>query len=641
MRRDAQTTQSVEVAGRLVVAGSGGGEGGGEEAAEGGGAATTTLDLTAFQDGPAFLMLNGSSLELHNLTILLPPAPPDALTAQPPTVLSHVIGGSPARVTLSGVRLVLTTQTELAAYTRQLCDPQHWAFNVRRLEVLRGEVLFGNGSMPLGWAPPLESQQAAFAASASTTLMPSPAAALLLRTVVSCCGGDGSGPPGPWVCTATAVWGAAHLLATAREAMPATSGLVLLSLAAHVTLDPEAAGGPLEVRSGVKLCLYGNPDLGAAGPTTQLDFAGIESAVRTTAGFVQLQDLVLLGLPYPAKVGNLVQAVAAWVHAVEIVRRPAGVVGAPRPVVRLSVIRCALVLPAAEAAWWRAAIAAEAAAPGGAGPYLEESWWMAVEPAAGPAAAAGATTLEAGRRPVSLLDEEVKPSRSLTSCVMWSIEEAGVAASPRAAAVAAAWPLGSQYDQPSEAAQLKLRDFRILGHWTPEPDLVLECRSSPTGVTVLVPSEWQMFPVLDETERATGNGTLLITSPGLLRWELPDDSPCALMGWPASQTGRRTMWDMQGAVAQLGLPPSSPLTLVDVVLYNLAPAGTELQRLSPPPPSKEPEPPHASPQPATYGSPPDSTDSSSGGYGNRRSVIAFPEGGSDDGAADDPVQRAA
>ncbi|KXZ43001.1 hypothetical protein GPECTOR_107g145 [Gonium pectorale] len=562
-------------------------------------------------------MLNGSSLELHNLTVLLPPAPPEALTAQPPTVLSHVIGGSPARVTLSGVRLVLTTQTELAAYTRQVCDPQRWAFNLRRLEVLRGEVLFGNGSMPLGWAPPLEGQQAASASTTSPSPVPSPAAALLLRTVVTCCGGDGAGPPGPWVCTATAVWGAAHLLATAREAMPATSSLVLLSLAAHVTLDPEAAGGPLEVRSGVTLCLYGNPDPSAAGPTTQLDFAGIESAVRTTAGFVQLQDLVLLGLPYPAKVGNLVQAVAAWVHAVEIARPPAWMMGAPLPVLRLSVLRCALVLPAAEAAWWRAAIAAEAAAPGGAGPYLDWDWRMALEPVAGPVAA-GATPLEARRRPVSLLDGSVRPSRSLASCVMWSIEEVGAAASPRAAAVAAAWPLGSQYDQPSEAAQLKLRDFRILSTRSPESDLVLQCPSSPTGVTVLVPSEWQMFPVLDGMEGATGNGTLLVTFPGWLRWELPDDSPCALMGWPASQTGRRIMWDMQGAVAQLGLPTSSPFTLVDVVLYNLAPAGPELQRLSPPPPS-EPEPTHAALQPATYGSPPDSTGSSSGGNGNRRS----------------------
>ncbi|KXZ43003.1 hypothetical protein GPECTOR_107g147 [Gonium pectorale] len=536
--------QSVEVAGHLVVVGSGDGEGGGGEAAAGGGTAATTLDLSAFQDGPAFLMLTGSYLELHNLTVLLPPAPSEALTAQPPTVLSHVIGGSPARVTLSGVRLVLTTQTELAAYTRQVCDPQRWAFNLRRLEVLRGEVLFGNGSMPLGWAPPL---QAAFASTTPPSSVRSPAAALLLRTVVTCCGGDGAGPPGPWVCTATAVWGAAHLLATAREAMPATSSLLLLSLADHVTLDPEAAGGPLEVRSGVKLCLYGNPDPGAAGPTTQLDFAGIESAVSTTAGFVQLQDLVLLGLPYPARVGNLVQAVAAWVHAVEIVRLPAWMVGRVPAAVRLSVVRCALVLPSAEAAWWRAAIAAEAAAPGGAGPYLDRDWSMAVKPAADPAAA-GAPPLIAGRRPVSIQDESVKPSRSLASCVMWSIEEARASASPRAAAVAAAWPLGSQYDQPSEAAQLKLRDFRILGLRAPESDLVSQCRSSPTGVTVLVPSEWHISPVLDGMEGATGNGTLLVSFLGWAKTKLPNDSPCALMGWPASQTGRRITWDMQVGV---------------------------------------------------------------------------------------------
>ncbi len=53
----------------------------------------------------------GSSLELRNLTLLLPPVPVEALSAEPPSVLSHVMGGRPERVVLEGVRLVLQTDT--------------------------------------------------------------------------------------------------------------------------------------------------------------------------------------------------------------------------------------------------------------------------------------------------------------------------------------------------------------------------------------------------------------------------------------------------------------------------------------------------------------------------------------------------
>ncbi|KXZ43492.1 hypothetical protein GPECTOR_89g512 [Gonium pectorale] len=467
--------QSVEVVGRLVVAGSGPGEGGGGEAATGGGStAITTLDLTAFQDGPAFWTLNGSSLELHNLTVLLPPAPSEALTAQPPSVLSHVIGGSPARVTLSGLW--------------RLGDP----------EVRHGVVTFSDGSMPLA-VPGIGS-----AASASTSLPPP---ALLLRTRVTCCGE--AGPQPPFACGAAAVTDAAGLRATAAELM-AEMGLapssVLVWLAANVTLDPDTWGGPLEVPAGVYLLLFGNQDPGAA---TQLDFGGIESAIHTDKGVVQIQDLVLLGLPYPSTVGDLRAALAAWVHSV----------GVPR----VSIV----------------------------------------------AGAGGITRINArdnSRYPINVLD----------SCLLLSLEESGAVASPRAAAAAATWPLLRVFE--GDAAQILLRNMRVQVDRTPEESLERYCPSeaeAPHDVTVLVPTVFGAPVDMPDMEGVTGNATLVVTNDyvGLRGAPLGigGDSPCTLMGWPASQTGRRTMWDLMGHRSQMELPPSSPLTLVDMVLYNLAP----------------------------------------------------------------------
>ncbi|KXZ43493.1 hypothetical protein GPECTOR_89g513 [Gonium pectorale] len=498
--------QSVEVVGRLVVAGSGPGEGDGGEAAAGGGTtAATTLDLTAFQDGPAFMMLAGSSLELYNLTLLLPPAPPEALTAQPPTVLSHVIGGSPARVTLSGVRLVLPTQTN--------------------------------------------------AASTSTSLPPP---ALLLRTRVICCGE--AGPQPPFAYGAAAVRDATGLRAAAAELlaeMAPAPGRVLVWLAANVTLDPYTWGGPLEVPPGVYLMLFGNPDPGAA---TQLDFGGIASAIDTQRGFVQIQDLVLLGLPYPSTVGDLRAALAAWVHSVGVPRVLTGVLGAPPPVVRLSIIRCMLVLPAAEAAWWRAAIAAEAAAPGGAGPYLQESWRVSV--------VVGAE----GSSRLSLRDSNSFPVKVLDNCTVSSLEESGAAASPRAVAVTAAWPLLQAFDDP---AQIRLSTFWLLIH----------DESSETSLEGKA-----------DTKGATGNGTLVLANDALGMFGEQSNKPCALMGWPVSQTGRRTMWDMR--VGSSDPPPlrlrrvtlvvlPAELALLRGLLEEAGALPPELTPSPPPPPGSE------------------------------------------------------
>ncbi len=52
----------------------------------------------------------------------------------------------------------------------------------------------------------------------------------------------------------------------------------------------------------------------------QLDFAGVQPAISTQWGFIRIQDLVMLGLPYPEAVDNMRHAMAAWVHSAQILR---------------------------------------------------------------------------------------------------------------------------------------------------------------------------------------------------------------------------------------------------------------------------------------------------------------------------------
>ncbi|KXZ56483.1 hypothetical protein GPECTOR_1g432 [Gonium pectorale] len=299
--------QPVDVSGELLVAGSGWPAGSPPASAQTRG---TVLDLSAYEEAPAFRLLPGSSLHLRDLTLLLPAPSPEALAAEPASVLAHLItaaagsvamtadGGedaSPPAVSLllSDVTLMLPGDAELRTFTRRLCEPTSWRHRgAADLRVLGGVVMYGNDTMQL--APPAPP-------------------AVLLRTNVT----SRSASAAPWACSATAVSGAGELRATAAELLAVTSGTVLLSLTGNVTIDPETGGwGPsgLVVPEGSQLGLYGDPTPGRA---TQLDFGGLESALSVRpGGVVVLADLVLLGLPYPRDVQRPTTLLAAWVHSV-------------------------------------------------------------------------------------------------------------------------------------------------------------------------------------------------------------------------------------------------------------------------------------------------------------------------------------
>ncbi|PNH07669.1 hypothetical protein TSOC_005836 [Tetrabaena socialis] len=368
----AASTDAVYVNSTLVVSGLTGEDG-----------MSTRLDLTAFTD-LAFIVQAGATLELRNLTLLLPPLPTKAATGSPASALAHVIGldASGARVRLTGVNMVMATRrslcviyswllytmvmatvhltphtlltctcSDLFTVTHTLCTPEDWRYGTTELQVLRGIVLYGNGTMPLGLAsggsgPPPDAASAL---------------AILVDTSITCMDGP---PPPPWACSATYVASADMLRSTAEEMLAGTAGPVLLSLTGNVTLQPDSWGSGLVVREGQQLGLYGNPEPLRA---VQLDFAGIAGAIVAESASVLLRQLVLLGLPYAPNVDSPKELFAVWVHAVFTGRDKLGMPTLGwswQEQASLVCDQCTLVLSPLEAAMWcRAAKAPQPSTP--------------------------------------------------------------------------------------------------------------------------------------------------------------------------------------------------------------------------------------------------------------------------------------
>ncbi|KXZ56489.1 hypothetical protein GPECTOR_1g438 [Gonium pectorale] len=559
----------VDVGGELLVAGF-------SEAPPGG----TVLDLSSYEAGPAFRLLPGtcgSRLHLRDLTLLLPAPSPEALAAAPASVLAHLItaagsaatadGGEDASPTagsvlLSDVTLMLPGDAGLRAFMSRLCEPTSWRHReAAQLRVLGGVVMYGNDTMQL--APPAPP-------------------AVLLRTNVT----SRSASAAPWACSATAVSGAHELRATAAELLAATSGTVLLSLTGNVTIDPELGDwGPsgLVVPWGVTLGLYGDPTPGRA---VQLDFGGLESAILAEdRGVVLFADLLLLGLPYPRDVTEIRALLAAWVHAVRFqVPRIPGFTGARNPPIQLVARRCTIVVPALELAWWQ--VAAEANA--GRTPGLETLNWYLVTTwsltlvngsVAGGVGGAGITAggeqggKTASLRIATLAERPRIPQTQLSSCTLTTLGASGAVSSPQAAAVAASWPLGAQYDE-AEALQLRFGGFTV----TRQQRLTLQFCSLGAQQHSLLVSSWQWntsLPdwMLDGTAGSATAAPVVYTTydtfdVALYGRDGPQEGmPCTIRAAPASQTQKRTFWDMRkrvqrGSRCPPGLaPPASNPTI--------------------------------------------------------------------------------
>ncbi|KAG2436718.1 hypothetical protein HXX76_006242 [Chlamydomonas incerta] len=323
---------------------------------------------------------------------------------------------SRVRVQLRGVTLVTATCTDLATYRSSLCRSpdtwRQWAARGVEPSILQGVVRHGGGGsggarpgalMALGlWngtsAASTSSGTGALDAGAQPAV---PALAQLLDSTVTCdagvssAGSGGSapfvpsGPSGPWDCIAVTVSDSAGLAALpGLWAGAASSGAkMFVTLGAGEALRVDAAGWrTLQVAPTCAVFI-----LGRGRDASTLDLAGLQrkqladvGSDTWSQGRWAMYDMTLTGLSYPARVVLHPDLFAAWVHAVGVsgllapsqkVDSTFGRIAPQEPIVVLGSVR--LLVPEAEARWWRnaATAAAVGGAAGGTTDLVGGRWW--------------------------------------------------------------------------------------------------------------------------------------------------------------------------------------------------------------------------------------------------------------------------
>ncbi|KAG2451010.1 hypothetical protein HYH02_004280 [Chlamydomonas schloesseri] len=492
----------------------------------------TMLLLSEFTSSAPFVVPAGASLELRDVSLLLPPPPSAAASAS--SLLSHVFSlGSGAQLTLQRVRLFTASCSNLYDFTTALCNPSTWSYNPD-LQVLDSEVMYGTGIMGVG------------ALNGGGSAGPF---AALSDTNFTCSGG------GPVTCSATVVSDAASLRGVAALFMNTTKDTVLLSLAANVSLSqaggPDATWRQLAVRSGVTLGLYGNK-----ARRTSLDFANTEGGISLNAfsgARLFLSDLELLGLPYPARVLRPAHFVAAFGHGV-YVNTTRDAASGPSSTTRfppaLNIAGCTLVLPDAEVAWWRyvSSDIADAAA-------IPDNWGVRRHTLPPPSASHA--------RLAVLVDVAGGPRISLANVLLQGAKAySGGALSPAAAAAAAGWPLAAGLDAAAASTTIKLGSVAFLNTIAPAADIEF----CDNGRTLLVPTDPASPPTapgfLQPAALAAGYGSsgsggstaavgvLAVEQGGLdeLYYMMEERVNCTLAAPPYVQARRRTFYDLKAEV---------------------------------------------------------------------------------------------
>ncbi|KXZ52951.1 hypothetical protein GPECTOR_8g325 [Gonium pectorale] len=478
----------------------------------------------------------GSRLELSNLTLRLPPPPEYPASGTPASLLAHVFAADPgAQLRLSGVNVEVTSCGELSAFATQLCEPGSWR-HTTSLRVLGSVVQYDSGSMPIAAAAIVANASSAEAAAAGGG-----APSAELETTSFTCPATYPPPPS-WPCTATTAGTAAELRG-ALDLMASTYRVLLVSLTGSISLDGTAWDAP-SVPLGLTVALYGDRSALTTRelPGTTIDLAGQGFMQLGSSGGQQsrlwLYDVMLLGLP-PVR-------------------------GDRFPYARsLECIRCTLVLPDLEVQWRTVNAAGLATAADGAVGPLELP--VLFEIPSLPSAERlfrNATLL-----PYSLYD--------------------GPPASPAAAALGSAWPaaVGMSTEEALQIGRTKLA-VPSAGFFDAGP--AFQARGGREGAC------WEQNPGSVIFLSAT-------SSTSALGRRVADDSPvaymmadgisngCSLRGINAPG-GPRVFYDLQGLDYKLILMGRGALTLQNLVLYNLAPAGPtghEPQQLMPPPPPVE------------------------------------------------------
>ncbi|KAG2424697.1 hypothetical protein HXX76_014273 [Chlamydomonas incerta] len=332
----------------------------------------------------------------------------------PVSVLSHVVlvrlmtaaaapddtgsdGSTPGRVRvlLQGVTLVTGACSDLAIYRSSLCSSpdawRQWAARGVEPTVLQGVVRHGGGGsggtghgalMALSLGDDTNATATSMSNSSSSGALEAgarlPPLAQLLNCTVTCDTGvsDGgsarlvpSGPSaGPWDCIAVTVSDGAGLAALPDLWAKAPIGAKMFVTVEAGGIAVDAAGWQtLEVEPTRSVLL-----LGRGRDVSQLHLGGMPQrqfvavgSTQNSQGLVAVYDMTLAGLSYPARAVSYPDLFAAWVHAIGIY----GTMDPYRPLVGRATEVEAMVLlggvrllvPEAEARWWRNAASAAAA----------------------------------------------------------------------------------------------------------------------------------------------------------------------------------------------------------------------------------------------------------------------------------------
>ncbi|PNH07503.1 Proline-rich receptor-like protein kinase PERK2 [Tetrabaena socialis] len=418
-----------------------------------------------------------------------------------------------------------------------------------------------------------------------------------INVTLTCPGYEFKYPP----CAARPIRGGWELdAAVLRPMLEATVGPVMLSLAPDVALPAGGNWTQVVVPVNQMLVLIGDPSLQLRrGRPTTLDLGGVEGAWAfmrddrypwIPPGMAQLRDLQLVNLPYSSMPRESQGLLALSMQSFGLIGQDAS--GPPSnddqpPQLRVS--RCTLVVSDLELAFLARAAAASISGQGQ--PNLtalfgDEAGQLrptaptslpSPSPPRSPQPRVGGDPLMDGAKGSLLL--EFLQLRSLVAFTDVTLVSASRYSEPHREVPSFATLPGLPPLLPSALVwpPLLMYDRDVALQWGGAGTLVTSafeeallaadaCGQAPSGRTVIVLSSTddQSVPPV-----ASGGQLRLLAS---TRSPLAVAQSCVVAGYPPALSGLRTFVNMQGAISRLQL--SSPITLRDLVLYNLAPGGT-------------------------------------------------------------------
>ncbi|KXZ46838.1 hypothetical protein GPECTOR_40g572 [Gonium pectorale] len=425
--------------------------------------------------------------------------------------------------------------------------------------------------------------------------LPGGGGAVRWRNVTITCPGYGLRAPYP--CAAAPVASTGELQSVAARLLGGvSSGPVFLSLTADVAAVawPGGASNAPDVPAGSRLVLVGDPDR-----STTVDMAGRNGAWR--AGYVKddkplveawyslpvalLRDLTLVNLPLAAEPESPGELMALGMNSFRVARWLAALVLNHKDTPLITLTRCTVVLPDEELAFLRRAVreAGDRAGTGdgtagdmhpgsdpsgalliGSGPFAIE-----VTTKGGTGPSSNASDPADGRLEVAVL--KMLPRVVLRDCTLLSAS--AYTALPGAVELlpqSRVWPpLLLQPDEKEQASKRGPLAFAVAtGMWEALEYGLLACGSSPGDASMVVVASRDDHSLGAEVDPSA----LLHRVVRQQGRDVDATGGCNIGGLPEGLGTGRTFVDLKGLSGLFAL--RRPVSLRNLVLYNLAPGGT-------------------------------------------------------------------